>query len=52
MHSALRGENLTAICINNTTYGMTGGQLGPTTLLGQKQQHHQQVEMLNITAIL
>ena len=36
MHSALRGENLSAICINNTTYGMTGGQLGPTTLLGQK----------------
>ena len=35
MHSALRGENLSAICINNTTYGMTGGQLGPTTLLGQ-----------------
>ncbi len=35
MHSALRGEKLTAICINNTTYGMTGGQLGPTTLLGQ-----------------
>lgn len=36
MHSALRGENLSAICINNTTYGMTGGQLGPTTLVGQK----------------
>lgn len=36
LHSALRGENLSAICINNTTYGMTGGQLGPTTLLGQK----------------
>lgn len=35
MHAALRGENVTAICINNTTYGMTGGQLGPTTLLGQ-----------------
>lgn len=35
LHAALRGENLTAICINNTTYGMTGGQLGPTTLLGQ-----------------
>ncbi|MBP3925545.1 2-oxoglutarate oxidoreductase [bacterium] len=34
-HAALRGENVTAICINNTTYGMTGGQLGPTTLLGQ-----------------
>ena len=35
MHCAFRGENLSAICINNTTYGMTGGQLGPTTLLGQ-----------------
>lgn len=35
MHTALRGEKVTAICINNTTYGMTGGQLGPTTLLGQ-----------------
>lgn len=36
MHAALRGEKITAICINNTTYGMTGGQLGPTTILGQK----------------
>ena len=36
MHAALRGENITAFCLNNTTYGMTGGQLGPTTLLGQK----------------
>ncbi len=35
LHSALRGENITAICINNTNYGMTGGQLGPTTVLGQ-----------------
>ena len=35
LHTALRGENVTAVCINNTTYGMTGGQLGPTTLLGQ-----------------
>lgn len=35
LHAALRGEKLTAICINNTTYGMTGGQLGPTTVLGQ-----------------
>lgn len=35
MHAALRGEKVTAICINNTTYGMTGGQGGPTTLLGQ-----------------
>ncbi len=36
LHAALRGEKLSAICINNTTYGMTGGQLGPTTILGQK----------------
>ncbi len=35
IHSALRGENITAICINNTNYGMTGGQLGPTTAMGQ-----------------
>lgn len=35
MHAALRGENVTAICINNTTYGMTGGQGGPTTIMGQ-----------------
>ena len=36
MHSSLRGEKFTAICINNTTYGMTGGQMGPTSLMGQK----------------
>ena len=36
LHASLRGENITAFCINNTTYGMTGGQLGPTTLVGQK----------------
>lgn len=36
MHTALRGEKISSICINNTTYGMTGGQLGPTTLMGQK----------------
>lgn len=35
-HAALRGEKLSGICINNTTYGMTGGQLGPTTIMGQK----------------
>ena len=36
MHTALRGEKITSICINNTTYGMTGGQMGPTSLMGQK----------------
>ena len=35
MHTALRGECVSAVCINNTTYGMTGGQLGPTTIMGQ-----------------
>ena len=35
MHAALRGEKITAFMINNTTYGMTGGQHGPTTLMGQ-----------------
>jgi 2-oxoglutarate ferredoxin oxidoreductase subunit beta len=35
LNAALRGEKISSICINNTTYGMTGGQLGPTTLLGQ-----------------
>ncbi len=35
MHTALRGEKVSAICINNTTYGMTGGQHGPTTMMGQ-----------------
>lgn len=35
IHAMTRGEKITAVCINNTTYGMTGGQAGPTTLLGQ-----------------
>lgn len=36
MHAAGRGENLTVIFINNAIYGMTGGQMAPTTLPGQK----------------
>jgi len=36
VHTANRGEKLTAIFINNAVYGMTGGQMAPTTLLGQK----------------
>jgi 2-oxoglutarate ferredoxin oxidoreductase subunit beta len=36
IHAANRGENLTVIFINNAIYGMTGGQLAPTTLIGQK----------------
>jgi 2-oxoglutarate ferredoxin oxidoreductase subunit beta len=36
IHAANRGENITAIFINNAIYGMTGGQMAPTTLLAQK----------------
>lgn len=36
IHAANRGENITVIFVNNTTYGMTGGQMAPTTMLGQK----------------
>lgn len=36
MHAANRGENFFTIFINNSTYGMTGGQMAPTTLIGQK----------------
>ena len=35
IHTANRGENITIIFINNTNYGMTGGQLAPTTLIEQ-----------------
>jgi 2-oxoglutarate ferredoxin oxidoreductase subunit beta len=36
IHAAARGENITVIFVNNGNYGMTGGQMAPTTLLGQK----------------
>ena len=36
IHAANRGENMTVIFINNAIYGMTGGQMAPTTLSGQK----------------
>src|SRR5258707_4905420 len=36
LHAANRGENITAIFVNNGIYSMTGGQVAPTTLLGQK----------------
>lgn len=36
MHCANRGENISIIFVNNTVYGMTGGQMAPTTLIGQK----------------
>lgn len=36
IHAANRGENISVFFINNATYGMTGGQMAPTTLSGQK----------------
>ena len=36
IHACNRGENITIIFINNAIYGMTGGQMAPTTLVGQK----------------
>ena len=36
MHAANRGERLSVVFVNNTVYGMTGGQMAPTTLVGQK----------------
>jgi 2-oxoglutarate ferredoxin oxidoreductase subunit beta len=35
-HAANRGENITVVFINNAVYGMTGGQMAPTSMLGQK----------------
>ena len=36
IHAASRGENISVFFVNNATYGMTGGQMAPTTIPGQK----------------
>jgi 2-oxoglutarate ferredoxin oxidoreductase subunit beta len=36
VHAAHRGEKITVIFVNNAIYGMTGGQMAPTTLIGQR----------------
>lgn len=58
IHALNRGENIAAIFINNAIYGMTGGQMAPTTLLGQKtstcpygRQPHLHGYPLNITEL-
>lgn len=38
VHAAARGENITVIFVNNAIYGMTGGQMAPTTMPGQVTQ--------------
>ncbi len=40
IHTANRGENILIIFINNGIYGMTGGQMAPTTILGGPDHHH------------
>ncbi len=42
VHAATRGENITVIFVNNGVYGMTGGQMAPTTLPGMKTTSSQQ----------
>ena len=39
LHAANRGESITVFFVNNGIYGMTGGQMAPTTPLGQKTDH-------------
>jgi 2-oxoglutarate ferredoxin oxidoreductase subunit beta len=36
IHTANRGENITVVFVNNSVYGMTGGQMAPTTMVGQR----------------
>jgi 2-oxoglutarate ferredoxin oxidoreductase subunit beta len=38
VHAAARGENISVIYVNNAIYGMTGGQMAPTTIIGQKTE--------------
>ncbi len=38
IHAANRGENITIFFVNNAVYGMTGGQMAPTTMIGQKTE--------------
>jgi 2-oxoglutarate ferredoxin oxidoreductase subunit beta len=62
LHAAGRGENITVIFINNAIYGMTGGQMAPTTLPGQRttsspkgrdvEQHGFPIRMTEILATM
>ena len=62
IHAANRGENITVIFVNNAIYGMTGGQMAPTTLIGQttttsplgrdEKQHGLPIRMAELFATL
>ena len=48
IHAAARGENFTTIFVNNAIYGMTGGQMAPTTLIGQKSTTSKSGRAINL----
>ncbi len=62
IHAANRGENITVFFVNNAIYGMTGGQMAPTTLIGQRStttprgriehQHGNPIKMCEMLATL
>lgn len=62
VHAAMRGERFTTIFINNAIYGMTGGQMAPTTLVGQhattapfgrqKELHGEPIRVAELLSIL
>ena len=51
VHATARGENLTVIFLNNANFGMTGGQMAPTTLPGMKPPHLPMVAMWKLRGI-
>ena len=51
IHAAVRGENISVIFINNANYGMTGGQMAPTTLPGQKTSSSPQGRDIEMTGL-
>ena len=51
IHALNRGENITIIFINNAIYGMTGGQMAPTPLVGMKTSTSPYGRDVNCTAI-
>jgi len=52
IHAANRGENITVFFVNNAIYGMTGGQMAPTTCWGRRPSRHRGEGMLDGRAIL
>ena len=48
VHTAMRDENITSIVVNNTVFGMTGGQMSPTSMIGQKTTSSPNGRMVNL----